>query len=116
MFRRLTKEQRIQRARLGLVGLVALVAGLAWLSGRQPAVSERVVARVVAVDRGTHEHNPVALFTARVRLEDGSDARIVVHEPLPAVGDHVELIAQRHGDGSLRYRLAPARERRAPAR
>lgn len=115
MFRRLTKQERMQRARLGLIGLVALLAFLTWLSGRQQAATERVAARVVAVDRGTHEHNPVALFTARVRLEDGSHAYIVVHEPLPAIGDHVQLIVQRHGDGSPRYRLASAREQRATA-
>jgi hypothetical protein len=107
MFRRLTSEQRRQRARVGLIGLGVLLVALAFLSRHNPPARERVDAIIIEVDRGTHADNPIALFTARVRLKDGAEARVVVHEPLPAVGEHVRLIENRHADGNPRYRLVP---------
>lgn len=106
----------MQRARFGLVALVVLLLALVWISRQQQSVSEQVTARVVTVDRGTGDDDPIEVFIARVRLDDGSEARIVVREPLPAVGDRVALIGTMYGDGSRRYRLDPARERSAPAR
>lgn len=105
MFRKLTKDQRRQRAKIGLIGLLVLLTVLVLLSRQTPTARDRMEAVIIAVDRTTHEANPIAMFTARVRLEDGDEARIVVHEPLPAVGDSVQLIENRHTDGNPRYRL-----------
>jgi len=77
--------------------------------GQPPPEMAVVTATVLEINRGEAEGRrsggTVTLVTARLRLEDGTQARVLIQGAEPEVGDTVSLIESRHADGSRRYRL-----------
>ena len=92
--------------------LLLLALSAAWLFFPQgkPEVN-RVTGTVVEVNRGQAEgrhSGTVTLITARIRLEDGSQTRILINGTPPSVGETVHLNEQVYPNGERRYRLTPA--------
>ncbi|HES77040.1 MAG TPA: hypothetical protein ENO09_08575 [bacterium] len=83
---------------------------LLWQETREPApVLSDVQGRVMEVNTAESQGlrgSSVHMTTARVRVEDGYEARVLVMGQNLRVGDEVTLTESRREDGSRHYSLA----------
>lgn len=99
--------------RVLFLGTGLLVAALLlWISLNQPTpslhqVSGMVLEVNIGQGQGLRSGSSVQLATARIRLEDGRETRVLLQSPLPEIGQKLILIEARYADGERRYRLDP---------
>ncbi|QEW05948.1 hypothetical protein [Nitrincola iocasae] len=100
---------RLIRAMVPLLILVIAVL-VFWSPSPDPDSLETrsVTGQVIEVNTGEGEAlrsgQTVRMTTARVRLPNGDETRVLVQRQQLAVGDSVELIEARDADGRVKYR------------
>ena len=101
---------RLIRAVIPLLILV-IAAMLFWSPTPDPETLETrpVTGQVVEVNTGEGEAlrsgQTVRMTTARIRLPNGDETRVLVQRQQLAVGDAIELIETRDAEGRVKYRL-----------
>ena len=92
--------------------LIIVIAALVfWSPTPDPETLETrsVTGQVVELNTGEGETlrsgQTMRMTTARVRLPNGDETRVLVQRQQLAVGDAVELIEVRDAEGRVRYRL-----------
>ncbi|KGK41057.1 hypothetical protein LH51_17430 [Nitrincola sp. A-D6] len=91
--------------------ILVIAALLFWSPSPDPETlqTRSVTGQVVEVNTGEGEvlrsGQTVRMTTARVRLPNGDETRVLVQRQPLAVGDTVELIEARDAEGRVRYRL-----------
>jgi hypothetical protein len=92
--------------------MVTLSAAFAlWHFPSDKPEKRSVMGTVLELNQGTttsfRTGQEATLVTARVRLDDGQEVRLMVLGRRPQNGQRVSVIEQRYADGELRYTLAP---------
>lgn len=101
---------RLLRTVIPLLILV-IAALLFWSPSPDPETLETrpVIGEVIEVNTGEGESlrsgQTVRMTTARVRLPNGDETRVLVQRQQLVVGDSVELLESRDAEGRVRYRL-----------
>lgn len=91
--------------------ILVIVAMLFWSPTPDPETLEirSVTGQVVEVNTGEAEalrsDQTVRMTTARIRLPNGDETRVLVQRQQLAVGDAIELIETRDAEGRVKYRL-----------
>lgn len=92
-----------------LILIIAAVYFLFPSSNRDLVESIAVVGTVIEVNTGEGQslrtEQTVRMTTARIRLANGDETRLLVQSQRLSEGDLVELIEMRYDDGRVRYRL-----------
>jgi len=93
---------------LAVVLLLAVFTSRALFPPEAPTI-RRVQATVIEINRGEGKSfrsgGTAVMTTARVRLPDQTETRVLVTGQLPELGQVIELSELRYADGSLRYRV-----------
>lgn len=96
---------------LAVILILAVFIGRTFFPQEAPTI-RRVQATVIEINRGEGQSfrtgGTAVMTTARVRLPDQAETRVLITGPSPEPGQAIELNEQRYPDGTLRYSLPRA--------